>query len=296
MGKIGLIFDSASGLNQKEVEAKGYGFIPLIININGKEYKSGKDIESKDVITKMNDREVVIKTSLPDGKDITMAFDKALENFDQAIYIGMSAKFSGTNNAVRLMANDDKYKGKIHVYNSEYSSPWLGLYANEFEELVNEYNDLDEITRILDLANPHMTGFLSPGDIWWFYKGGRISKVQYLAGSIMKMKPILTVANGEIKKDEVPKIRTFNKAILKIKDMMIESTKELVENNIPFKYVVLESSDEELTKQTIESVSEEFNVKIEDIVVTQLSAEQTAHMGPGSFGITTHVKLKDLNK
>ena len=188
--KIGLILDSTCGLTKKEIEKKGFGFIPLIITINNKEYKSGIDINAKEVLKKMSDRNVIVKTSLPNGADILKAFNFVLKKFDRAIYIGMSSKFSGTNNAVRIASNDEKYKEKIFVYDSEYSSPWTSLYINEFESILKKYDNIEKIFSILQKPNPFMVGFLSPGDIWWFYKGGRISKIQYLIGSLIKIKPI----------------------------------------------------------------------------------------------------------
>lgn len=296
MGKIGLILDSTCGLSKKEVESMGFGFMPIIININGIDKRAGVEVDSKEMYSIMSDRHVIIKTSLPSGEDIMKSFDFVLKKFEKAIFISLSRKMSGTYNSARIISKDDKYKGKIFVYESLYSSPWTPLYVKEFIELVESEDSIEKIYSILDLSIKYLIGFLSPGDIWWFYKGGRISKMQYIAGSLMKMKPILTISDGEIKKHDVPKIRTPKKAMNKMCEMLEPLIKMANDDKLPFKYVVLDSDEKELTESTKDSLKRNFHIKDKDILITQLSPEQTAHMGPGSFGMTILISLKDLRK
>lgn len=296
MGKIGLILDSSSNLTKKEANIKGFGFIPLIININDKEYKAGIDIKSEEILKEMSNREIKIMTSLPNGKDIYEAFDFALENNDTAIFISLSGKFSGTNNAARIISEESKYKGKIFVYDSEYSSPWSTLYVDEFKILIEEAKDYKEAFAILDKAKPYMVGYMSPGDLWWFYKGGRINKVQYLAGSLLKMKPILKVADGEIKKNEIQKARTIPKAITKMCESIEKTVNTIKEKGMNFKFVILESTNKALSLETENIVLDYFKITKEKILKIGLSPEQSAHMGPGSFGVTLIVSFKELKK
>lgn len=296
MEKIGLIFDSSCGKTKKEIESKGFGFIPLKITIDDKSYDAGININSNEVFEKMKNRSIKIKTSLPTGDSIISAFDKVLKNFERAIFIGISHKFSGTINAVKNIASDEKYKGKILIYDSLYSSPWIEAYMNDFEYLVKKYNDENEIFQILDKAMPYQIGLLSPGDIWWFYKGGRINKLQYIAGSLMKMNPILTVKDGEIKKDEIPKIRTKNKTIEKMCGMILEVVNEIKKKKYNFHFITLNSTVNEYPEKVIETVKRNFLVSKNKIFRFNLSSEQSAHMGPGSFGLAIFISLKEFEK
>ncbi|BDU67644.1 MAG: fatty acid-binding protein DegV [Candidatus Tyloplasma litorale] len=297
MGKIGLIVDSSSGFTRKEIEDKGFGFIPLNIIVNGKVYRAGVDINSKEVYEKMSDKNIKMGTSTATGESIIRAFDKVLENYDEAIFIGLSHKFSGNINAVKNVAqNNSKYKNKIHIYDSEYCSPWLSFYFKEFEKLIMEYDDVNEIMRILDLPKKYICGFLTPGDIWWFYNGGRITKLQYMMGSLMKINPILTVADGEIKKDQLSRARTQEKTLNKMGDLVLEVINKIKKENLKFKIVVVKSSIEELTNKAADFIKNKLNISNEDIVKLELSSEQASHLGPGSFGFGTFVTLEELIK
>ncbi len=293
MKKIGLIIDSSSGLTIQEANDKGHAFIPLQISINSNIKRAGIDITFDELYTEMKDKKKVdIKTSLPSGTDIEAAFDWILERYDEAIYIGLSYKLSGTQNAVRNIAeSSDKYKDSIHVYESQYSSPWTKMYIDEIDKLLNQSENIDEIKSTLDKAKEHMFGLLSPGDIYWFYKGGRISKTSYMAGSLLRITPILTVEDGNLSKDNVIKCRGVEKAMSKMLDIMKEKIEVLREKGIPFKMMSMKSNDEELNQKMMTKLNEEPAMEGVEVIQSGLSIEQTAHMGPGSCGLALLVGL-----
>ncbi len=296
MKKIGLIIDSSSGLTMAEANEKGHAFIPLQIAINGEVKKAGIDIEIDDLYEKMKDKKKVeIKTSLPLGSDIEQAFEWALERYEKAIYIGLSHKLSGTQNAVRNISSiNDKYKDNIFVYQSQFSSPWTKLYIDEIRDLLDKSESFEEVATKLDKANEHMYGLLSPGDIYWFYKGGRISKTAYMAGSLLKITPILTVEDGNINSDNVVKSRGIEKAMSKIIDIIKEKIVGLNEKGIPFTLLSMKSNNEEMNERMLVKIGEEPLLKGVPVLQSGLSLEQTAHMGPDSCGLALHVKLNDM--
>jgi len=125
MKNIGLILDSTSNRSKKELEKKEIAFIPIPITIDDHEFLSGVDINTDEITAKFkNNPNIKIRTSSPMPKHIIEAFDKILETHDEAIYIGLSKKFSSTLELVKNIAqSDDKYNGKIHVFDSKYSAP-----------------------------------------------------------------------------------------------------------------------------------------------------------------------------
>lgn len=298
MRKIGLIIDSASGYTLAEANAKGHAFIPLQITINENTKKAGIEISQEDLYKEMaNKKNVEIRTSLPNGKDIEAAFEWILERYEKAIYVGLSYKLSGTQNAVYNVWNsNDEYKERIFIYRSEYSSPWLNLYIEDFEKVLEEEEDFEKISEIFDLANPHMFGLVAPGDIYWFYKGGRISKGAYMAGSLLKVIPILTLEDGKLDPNKVVKARGIEKAMDKMNNIVEEKIEILKKLEIPFKILNMDSNVSSYTETMAEKIEEKFNVPKNELINKSISTEQTAHMGPGSCGIGIYVKLEDLLK
>lgn len=141
-----------------------------------------------------------------------------------------------------------------------------------------------------------MVGFLSPGDIWWFYKGGRISKVQYMIGTIAKVIPILEVSKGEVQSGTTIKTRGFKKAINKMIDLVDKRIEDLSLKKGEYKYIVLRTNRDDLVEETRNILESKEHINSEDIVVSQLTTEQCAHMGPDSFGVALYVPLSNIIK
>ncbi len=296
MRKIGLIIDSASGISEKEANERGHGFIPLQILVNGESKKAGVDIHLEELWDVMEDKKnVELKTSLPNGDCIEKAFKWALERYEKVIYIGLSHKLSGTQNAVKTVSLlEEEYKNRIYIYQSTYSSPWLNLYLDDFEKILEQEDDFEKLKNILDKAHEYMYGILSPGDIYWFYKGGRISKSAYMAGSLLKVTPILTLEDGTLDKDNVIKARGVSKAMDKMTEIIKDKVNYLNEKGIPFKFICMDSNEHWYKEDMVKRVKEVYGVGDESIVTARISTEQTAHMGPGSCGVGIFVSLFDL--
>ncbi len=295
MKNTGIILDSTTGFTKKEAIEMKIGFIPLIITIDGKDYKSGVDISPQFLIKNMN-KEMNIHTSSPEPRDIIEAFDFALENYDQAIYVGMSEKFSSTADLAAKIANsDEKYRDKIFVYKGWYSSPWIGLIKDDLIELIEKSESIDEVFAKLHEHEKGLIGWLSPGDIFYFYKGGRITKTQYHAANLLKIKPILTVKNGEISQKELMKTRTHDRALKKILEKYQEWIEKFKYDTSKMECLILDSGDEAITNLTKAFFIKNIDwVNEDNVIVMTLSAEQTAHMGPNGFGVSFIMPLKEI--
>lgn len=291
----GIILDSTTGFTKKEATDMKIGFIPLVITIDGKDYKSGVDISPKFLIKNMK-KEMNIHTSSPEPRDIIAAFDYALEHYEKAIYVGMSEKFSSTAAlAEKIASNDEKYRNKIFVYKGWYSSPWIGLIKNDLIDLIEKSETIEDVFAKLKEHEKGLVGWLSPGDIFYFYKGGRITKTQYHAANLLKIKPILTVRNGEICQKELIKTRTHDRALKKILEKYYEFINEFKYDTSKMKCLVLEAGDENITNETKNFFIKNIDwVNEKNTIIMPLSAEQTAHMGPNGFGVTFFMPLKEI--
>ncbi|BDV03344.1 MAG: 6-phosphogluconate dehydratase [Candidatus Hepatoplasma scabrum] len=289
MEKIGLVFDSSCGYSKEKVEKDGNFFIPLIIEIDGKKYKAGIDIDSEKILEKMKDKNIEIKTASPELQDIYNSFKKGLKIFDKLIFIGISEKFSSTQNNARVIINEykDEFKGKVFIYKSQFSAPWTKFYYNSFKKIIDKYKDISSIYEVLDKQKEKMIGVLSPGDIYWFYKGGRITKRQYKTANILNIHPILVVKDGEINPDNVEKAFSIKKAAIKMINILKPEIENLRQKKINHKIIIL-SEDQTKSKKILTSlVTSIFKLDEKEIIFEKyISPEQSVHMGPGSFGLT----------
>ena len=117
MKKIGLILDSTSGMNSKELDKYGVAFIPTMISIDGEDFEANNQITNAKIFSAQNKNEI-LRTSSPTPKKIMEAFDSILEKNEKAIYVGVSGGMSSTNGLIQKMSEEEKYKGKIFVFKS----------------------------------------------------------------------------------------------------------------------------------------------------------------------------------
>lgn len=285
--KVGLILDSSSNVTKKYCDENGIGFIPLIMNINGEEYKSGIDITLDELKDKMkNDKKINLKTSTPIISDIKKEFENILSTNEKAIYIPLSKNFSGTYSAAIKIANEKDFKNKIFVINSIWSSPWTEMYIDKIINIIGNNEKIDEKINSIEIMQKNFVGFLSPDDIYWFYKGGRITKKQYIIGNSLKIYPILKIENGKISEDVIKGISSktsLNKIVYEVK-------KELEKiDNKKIEIYIIKDTNLERKKLLKEIILEKLGYKVGEEKELNLSLEQTAHMGPNAFGVAYKV-------
>ncbi len=290
MNKIGLIYDSTCGITKLEAHQKGLGFVPLVINIDDKQYFAGDTITS-DMLYSMMTKETKISTSTPIAEMVVNAFREALRHHEKVVFITMSKKFSGTINQAKMIIDaHPEFQGKVFVYDGLWSSPWTYLYLEEVISKVKHSHTVEEVFAYLDSLQKYMVGFLAPSSIYWFYKGGRISKKQYVLGSLFKIIPILTVKDGEINPDSIERARSADKAIDKIIEMITPLVEQIRSEGKEYQFASLYAGDSEITEKVAQAAAKAFNVDIKTIIKMPLSPEQTAHMGPKAFGLSLKVK------
>ncbi len=298
MKKIGLILDSTSNNSKKELAERGIGFIPIPITIDDKEYLGGIDILTDEIEQKfMNNPNMKIHTSSPMPKHIMEAFDEILETHDEAIYIGLSTKFSSTIQLVKsIVIGNDKYNGKIHVFESKYSAPWTTLIIDDLLELIKN-ESIETIFEILKTHQETLIGYLSPGDIVHFYNGGRITKVQYKTAKLLRVKPILIIRDGFIDQKETLKSTSIDGIIKKVFGKFDAFMKNIHNNGLKNATVkdiwfLTLGNKENLLKVREKIMKNEKLYHGQKIIDIKLDASQTGHMGPNSFGISFYLPLK----
>jgi len=119
------------------------------------------------------------------------------------------------------------------------------------------------------------------------YAGGRISKVQYLAGNLLKVQPIITVEEGRLDKSEVIKERRYSKAIAKVVELIKEDMKDLESKGLEFEILTLHVGSEENHKLLLEKLNEE-GVKASKTTI--LTPAIVAHTGPGTVAVAISIK------
>ena len=194
---IRLMIDSASDINKYEAESLGVILMPITITFGTKEYKDGVDIMPDEFYDKLFSSDVLPKTSQIPPYVFEEEFEKYTANGDELIVITLSSRLSGTyNNAVSA---SEKFGGKVVVVDSLNACVGERLLCLYALSLIKNGEDMQSIVSKLESEKLKINVIAVLDTLEYLKKGGRVSSAVATIGSMLSIKPVIAVVDGEIK-------------------------------------------------------------------------------------------------
>ena len=223
-GAIRLIKLISSGENMKIVTDRGMDLAPeqlagldltiapLTINLNGKSMLSGVDISSEDFYQLLEDTGAFPTTSQPSAGDFADIYRQVAAQDPEILSIHISSGLSGTMNAA-VQGAAMVPEAHVTFVDSKTLSVPLGWLVEAAARALQAGWEVDQITAYLKEIRSKSDGFYTLGDLKYLIHGGRISHLTGLLGTLLQIKPIITVDEVTGKYVDVAKDRTLKNAI-----------------------------------------------------------------------------------
>lgn len=279
--KVAIITDSNSGITQEEGKQLGIRIVPMPFMINGEEYLEDITLTQQEFYAKLGEGSD-ISTSQPSQESIMALWDEVLEEYDEIVHIPMSSGLSGSCQTAMMLAED--YDGKVEVVNNQRISVTQRQSALDAKELAAKGMCAAKIKEKLEAVKFDSSIYITLDTLKYLKKGGRITPAAAALGTLLRLKPVLTV-QGE-KLDAFAKARTMKQA----KSMMVAAiTKDLEERfgDRTGKDVHLEVAHTDNQEEADEFAKElrELFPATGEIVIAPLSLSVSCHIGPGSLAV-----------
>lgn len=277
--KIALVTDSSCDLPKEIIEKYNIHTIPLKIIYSDREYNDGVDITPDEVYERFETE--VPKTSMPSQMDIMKLFDNLKkEGYKKVLSIHLSCNLSGTVDVIKSISRqyDDM---EIEVIDSKSVSIGVGMLVYEAAKLISASLPLHEIKEALHKAKERISVFYCIPVLDYLRKGGRIGLVAATLGTIMDLKPIISV-NKDGRYYSHAKVRGRKKSLEKL----VEIAMDVIENQKVNISVYHGAAKEEALKIK-EHLAKLPNVQ--EIFFGQISPAMVVHTGPGLVGLAIHV-------
>lgn len=279
--KVAIITDSNSGITQEEGKQLGIRIVPMPFMINGEEYLEDITLTQQEFYAKLGEGSD-ISTSQPSPESIMALWDEVLEEYDEIVHIPMSSGLSGSCQTAMMLAED--YDGKVEVVNNQRISVTQRQSALDAKELAAKGMYAAEIKEKLEGVKFDSSIYITLDTLKYLKKGGRITPAAAALGTLLRLKPVLTV-QGE-KLDAFAKARTMKQA----KSIMVAAiTKDLEERfgdrtgkNVHL--AVAHTDNQEEADEFAKELRELFPATGE-IVIAPLSLSVSCHIGPGSLAV-----------
>ena len=288
--KVAILTDSNSGITQDEANKLGVFVLPMPFTIDGQEYKEDINLSQEEFYDKlMNNAEVF--TSQPEVGEVTQLFDNILIDYDQIVHIPMSSGLSGSCQTALMLAEEDEYKGKVYVVDSQRISVTQKYDVLDALELSKQGKNAKEIHDILMENKLNATIYITVNTLEYLKKGGRITAAAAALGGLLKIKPILTI-QGE-KLDSYQKTRTMAKANKIMIDATMKDIKERIdpdtENMDNARIMVAYTYDRDQALELKKQVEEAF--PNHEVICDPLSLSVACHIGPHSLAVAACKKI-----
>lgn len=276
MAKVQVITDSTADIPRHLVEALNISIVPLKVHLEGKSYLDGVDIEPQAFYEKLKAANELATTSQPSPIDFVEAYREAAKDGETDILsIHLSSAFSGTYQSAVLAQSMVEDEMKVTVIDSKAASYAIGMIVVEVAKAAKEGKTLDECVAIANEIRDQMQVCFLVDTLDYLQKGGRIGKASAVVGSLLNIKPILSISDeGEVY--PVDKVRGKNKATSRIFEMLKEKAPQGARLG-----AILYTDNREEAEGWADRMKETF--ALEDVVMTQIGAVIGTHVGPGTI-------------
>ena len=191
--KTRIIVDSTADL-MPEYKSR-VSVVPLTVHFGEEEYIDGVTIDHKTFYEKLIESDVLPSTSQATPDAFMKEFEKAKTAGEAAVVITLASKFSGTYQSAMIAAAEYE---DIYVVDSASAAMGSGILVELAFRLLDEGKPAEEIAAILEEEKKKIVIVALVDTLEYLKKGGRISKTVAFAGTVLNIKPVLSVVDGEI--------------------------------------------------------------------------------------------------
>ena len=286
--RIAVVTDSNSGITQKQAKEMGVFVLPMPFMIDGETYFEDITLTQEQFYEKL-ENDADISTSQPSPEAVMTLWDQVLEEYDQLVHIPMSSGLSGSCQTAMMLAGEDNYEGRVFVIDNQRISVTLFQSVKDAQMLAAQGADGAQIKMRLEETKMDSAIFITVDTLKYLKKGGRITPAVAMIGTLLKIKPVLSIFGEKL--DSYAKARTVKQA----KAIMVEAIqKELSErlHDPECKHThigVAHTQNAEAAEDFVKELQEIFPHA--DFVMAPLSLSVSCHIGPGSIAVTATRKM-----
>lgn len=286
-----IISDSACDLDIDLEEKYNIQTVPFYISFDeDKYYKEKEEIDIREVYQKMVDEpKNYPKTSLPSVQDYADVFLPHVKAGKGIICMCITTTLSGSYNSAcnaKEIICEDYPEAKITVINSLGATVSQALALIEAARMQQAGRSYEEVVAYLDSSKSTGRIFFTVGNTDYLKHGGRIGKVAGVASSVLNLKPLITLKDGEINASSVARGR--KKSIAMVFDLVRNYFEETGDNPKDYIYAVGCGYDKEEAmefKKKLEEIMSDELGGIGECLFLQIGAAICVHTGPYAIGV-----------
>lgn len=269
---IRVVTDSTCDLPPDIIEKYQVKVVPIYINIGKQEYLDGIDITRQEFYQKLPDLPEHPTTAVPSPLKFKAIYDSlAEEGAEDILSIHISQALSAMVNVARTAAQET-ISAAVHVIDGHQLSIGTGFLVETAAQMASVGHSVKEIIEALQSQIKRTRVFAALDTLEFLKRSGRMNHWMSSLGSLLQIKPILTMFDG---KPENEKVRTRERALHRLVEMLSAAA--------PFERVALLHTNAGHRIDDLKKMAADL-LPHGDIITMDITPVIGAHIGPGAVG------------
>jgi len=276
MGKIAVVTDSLANIPAELVERYHIHVIPILVMFGHETFRDGVDITPREFYRRLRESDELPTTAVPSMEEFVELYRRVGQEAEGIVSIHLSSKLSAT---VEVAGAAAKVLSElpIHVIDTRTAAMAQGFIVLEAARAAARGASLEEVVERARWMMPRVYIFAVLDTLEYLHRGGRIGRAAALMGSMLRIKPILYVAEDGVV-DVLEKPRTKARAVRRI----LEIAEEKVGSK-PVHMAVVHADALEEAERLRDEVASRFDCA--ELYVTDFTPVMGTHTGPGVLGL-----------
>ena len=271
---VKVVTDSTSDIPPEVLKDLDIAVVPLYVVFGDKAYRDRVDIGEDEFYRKLVTDSALPTTSVPSPKDFADVYNRLARDTDEIISIHLTSKESGTYNSALLGRELVEKKCRIEVVDSQSISMAYGLLAMAAAQEARAGASLAQVAETVRRSIPRTHILFLVDTLKYVVRGGRIGKAQGMLGTVLGVKPLLTMRDGDLSLTGIARTRT--KAVERLYEFA-RGFPRLVDAAVPY------TTNREDADKLASRIRAAFPKA--PVYVTRVGPALGTHAGPDSMGM-----------
>jgi len=227
---VKIITDSGSDITQEEAKKLGVTVVPVYLRFGDEVYRDGVDIDCDEFYHKLVTSPIHPSTAAPSPGDFAKVYEEAAQETGEIVSIHITSKHSAVCDAALVGKETAEKKGcRIEVVDSRGVTMWQGLVVIAAAKAAEAGYSLNQVVdRVRETIN-QLRALALLDTLRYAVKGGRLGKALFPVESLLNVKALITLRDGQIRpaglartrSKGIDQLRKFTRSALHVEDLAI---------------------------------------------------------------------------
>jgi len=270
-----IVLDSTADFPEGPSRFPGWRIVPLYVRFGTESYRDYVDIGAAEFYERLRSAKELPTTSQPTPADFLAAYEE-LAGYERVLSLQLSSKLSGTFGSATRAASDAGER--VRVFDTGTASAAIAMLALAIQRRLERGTTDEEVDELVARFKRDLGLVFTLDTLEYLARGGRIGRAAGWAGQLLHIKPILTLAEGEVL--PVKRVRGNRKAVQEFANALEAGTRD-----VPGLRVGIAHADAPERMAALEKLVRDLRPQAELEITTTLGPVLGTHAGPGTVGL-----------